>query len=190
MKITEPVKPTPSLVARPHRKRQRKSKALPLKTYHSLSKSVGAIVLNQRLCTLLIFQQKNKYWEFPKGKMEHGEKELDTLKREIFEETGIQRYALVEGFRHTMYYDLLYKGRLIRRKIIYFLIITNDRVHISKEHMRYQWLSLENAKKKLKHVNQVKLIDQVIQTIASEEGFPVQDEIVYEPSPIESLQKK
>lgn len=126
-----------------------------------VSKSVGAVVLNQRGLVLLVFQKKNKYWEFPKGKVEFNEKELDTLQREIQEETGIRRFSLVQNFRRVMHYDFSYKGRLIRRKVVYFLIQTSDRVHISKEHTQYAWLSLEAAKKRLKHKNQMILIDDV-----------------------------
>lgn len=153
-----------------------------IQPYDYLSRSVGAIVLNERLSTLLIFQQRNKYWEFPKGKMEKGERELDTLQREVYEETGITHFSLIEDFRRTMLYDFRYKGKLIRRKIIYFLIVTNDRVHISKEHTRYHWLSLEEAKKKLKHVNQVQVIEDIEKRVSVEAGLSIQRELVYRPT--------
>jgi 8-oxo-dGTP pyrophosphatase MutT (NUDIX family) len=130
-----------------------------------VSKSVGAVVLNSRLQILLVFQKKNRYWEFPKGKMEAGERELDTLQRELFEETGIRRFRLVENFRKVMHYDFVFKGRLIRRKVVYFLIRSNDRIRLSKEHTRYMWVSLEAAKRKLKHENQMKLLEEVMHTL-------------------------
>jgi 8-oxo-dGTP pyrophosphatase MutT (NUDIX family) len=130
-----------------------------------VSKSVGAIVLNNSFHTLLLFQRKNTYWEFPKGKMEPGEREIDTLQREIFEETGIRKFRMVKGFRKVMHYDFRYKGQRIRRKVVYFLVKTGDRVRISDEHSEYLWLPLDRAKSRLKHTNQITLIDEVIRRI-------------------------
>lgn len=126
-----------------------------------VSKSVGAVVLNQNLKVLLVFQNKNKYWEFPKGKMEGGEREIETLRREIEEETGITRFQMLPRFRRTMQYDFQYQGKRIRREVIYFLIRTTQRVRVSDEHSQYKWLTFDQAKKYLKHDNQVKLLEEV-----------------------------
>lgn len=126
-----------------------------------LSRSVGAIVLNPLNKVLLVFQTKNQYWEFPKGKIEHGEKELDTLRREIQEETGITEYRIFPRFRRTMQYDFQFEGKRIRRQVIYFLIKTRQRVRVSDEHSQYKWLTFDQAKKFLKHRNQVELLTEV-----------------------------
>lgn len=126
-----------------------------------VSKSVGALVLNHRGHTLLVFQAKNKYWEFPKGKMEAGERERDTLRREIFEETGIRNFEIVTGFRRTLTYEFHYKQKNIRRTVIYFLIVTSDHVRISREHQQYAWLPITRARHRLKHHSQQKLLDDV-----------------------------
>ncbi|MBI2410728.1 MAG: NUDIX domain-containing protein [Candidatus Kerfeldbacteria bacterium] len=138
------------------------------------SKSVGAIVVNTRGHILLVFQQLNQYWEFPKGKVEQGEREIDTLTREIYEETGIKRFHLVEGFRRSMHYDFHYQGELIRRKVVYFLIQTRDRVRISHEHTRYAWLPIEKAKRRLKHQNQRDLLDEVKQLLTHQQRTAAQ----------------
>lgn len=130
-----------------------------------VSKSVGAVVLNRKLEVLLLFQEQNQYWEFPKGKMEAGEDEVATLKREIHEETGIRRFRLVHNFRKLMQYNFRHEGRTIRRAVVYYLIQTSDPIQISDEHTQYMWLSLEAAKKKLKHRNQIRLLDEVYKRI-------------------------
>ncbi len=152
--------------ARPRRARKRRSSAAK-KTggRKEFSKSVGAVVLNSKYQVLLVFQRKNRYWEFPKGKVEAGERELETLKREIYEETGIKRFRMVRGFRRVMHYNFRFKGRTIQRKVVYFLIKTSDDVKISEEHSRYVWLSLAKAKKKLKHKNQISLIEDVTKQV-------------------------
>jgi 8-oxo-dGTP pyrophosphatase MutT (NUDIX family) len=131
------------------------------RTPDEVSKSVGAIVLNQNNQTLLVFQEKNRYWEFPKGKVEKGEREIDTLKREIYEETGIKRFRMFKNFRKTVHYDFQHEGRLIRREVVYFLIKTRDRVIISDEHSEFMWLPIKRAQQRLKHSNQVRLLNQV-----------------------------
>lgn len=129
------------------------------------SKSVGAVVLNEQYKVLLVFQKKNAYWEFPKGKVEEGEEEIDTLQREIFEETGIRHFRLSKTFRATMRYTFMYEGRRVKRQVIYYLVMTNDPVRISDEHTAYRWLSLRSAQKLLKHANHRKILDEVIARI-------------------------
>ncbi len=121
--------------------------------------------MNHSYHTLLLFQRKNTYWEFPKGKVEPGEREIDTLQRELFEETGIRKFRMVKGFRKVMYYDFRYKGQRIRRKVVYFLVKTADRVRLSDEHTEYLWLPLGRVKMRLKHKNQIALIDEVMRRV-------------------------
>lgn len=93
--------------------------------------------------------------------MERGERELETLRREIEEETGITKFRMLPRFRRTMQYDFQYQGKRIRREVIYFLIRTTQRVRVSDEHSQYKWLTFTQAKKYLKHENQVKLLEEV-----------------------------
>lgn len=61
--------------------------------------SIGAVVLNKKGLVLLLDRtdKNDNFWEFPKGHQKIGETELDTLKRELLEETGIVHFKIIEG---------------------------------------------------------------------------------------------
>ncbi|MFA5995003.1 MAG: NUDIX domain-containing protein [Patescibacteria group bacterium] len=126
-------------------------------------KSVGAIILNAEQKVLLVFSTANEYWEFPKGKMERGEKELDTLKREIYEETGIKHFRLQPLFKEQIYYNFRVNELTIAKLVVYYLFKTGANVQLSDEHTKFQWVSLNEAAGILKHINQRNLIKRVQQ---------------------------
>lgn len=125
------------------------------------SKSVGAVVLNEKQQILIVFQADNRYWEFPKGKVEEGENELATLKREVREETGITRFTIWPNWRQVVHYRF-YPERhiMVSKAVVYYLLLTEQAVKISDEHLYYKWVSLRAAKKFLRHKNQHALIDK------------------------------
>ncbi len=145
--------------------KKKKTKQTKARKRIRLSKSVGAVVLNSRNHVLLVFQRKNRYWEFPKGKVEPNETELATLQRELFEETGIKKYRVISGFRKSMYYTFRHDGEPIKRKVVYYLVKTTNRIRISDEHTEYMWLPLPKAKEKLRHKNHKKMIESVLEEL-------------------------
>ncbi len=124
-------------------------------------KSVGAIILNANNEVLLMYSATNKYWEFPKGKIERGEKELDTLKREIYEETGIKRFRLHPAFREQIYYSFKVKEEVINKVVVYYLFKTGSQITVSDEHADHKWVALDDIEQFLKHGNQKRLIYKV-----------------------------
>lgn len=124
-------------------------------------KSVGAIILNAQNHILLMFSAQNQYWEFPKGKVETGERELDTLKREIWEETGIRRFRLHPSFREYLYYTFRVDHQIIQKVVVYYLFKTGASVRLSDEHSDCRWVPTEEVSQYLKHVNQRDLMRRV-----------------------------
>lgn len=84
-------------------------------------KSCGAVVYTRRdnQYLFVIVQERSGSYSFPKGHMEAGETEIETARREIFEETGL-RPVFLNGFRQTEEYDLREKPGT-RKQVVYFL---------------------------------------------------------------------
>lgn len=102
-------------------------------------------------------------WEFPKGGVEKRERLKETVKREVWEETGlkpskIKRFSERGKYRyHKDFRDrpgfvgqtyTLFSARVEKRKIKF------DK----REHAGYKWMSFDDAMKKLTWVNQRKCL--------------------------------
>lgn len=135
-----------------------KQKKMPTKRV----KSVGAVILNPKNEVLVMFQKRNRYWELPKGKAEPGEKELETLEREIAEETGIEGLEVLEDSRDSFSYKFSLQGSLIIKRNVYYIARAKDSsVKISHEHLDYKWMPLDKVNKMFKHKNQKELVNKV-----------------------------
>lgn len=118
-------------------------------------RSAGAVVVNEgksgRRYVLLLNQGK---WDFPKGNMEEGESELQTVLREVREETGLRGIRVLDGFRRVIEYFYRRDGKNVHKRVVYFLAGTSeDTVKISHEHQGFGWFTYEQALKKASYEN-------------------------------------
>src|SRR4051794_37286013 len=115
-------------------------------------RSAGVIVYRvedgKRLYLLLDY---GKHWEYPKGHIENGEDEEAAALRELAEETGITDARLAEGFRRPINYFFRDKQKnLIRKEVVFFVAKTESPdVKLSHEHVASEFLTLEDARKRL-----------------------------------------
>lgn len=94
------------------------------------------------------------HWDFPKGRIEPGEKTEDTVCREIREETGIANITFVPGFKETIRYFVNYRAGKRFKFVVFFVAETKKkRVILSFEHQAYAWLRYEEARQKLTYEN-------------------------------------
>jgi bis(5'-nucleosidyl)-tetraphosphatase len=94
------------------------------------------------------------HWDFPKGNMEKGETEMQTVLREVGEETGLGQILMIPGFRRVIEYYYRRDGKNVHKQVVYLLAKTEeDRIVISREHQSFGWFSFEEAKKKTSYEN-------------------------------------
>lgn len=127
-----------------------------------LEKSAGAVIFyrnnNEAYYLLLHYPSSAKaprdYWDFPKGHIEKGEKEIETVKREVEEEAGLKDLQFVEGFKAWIKYFFKFKGKTIFKIVTFYLAEAKTKeVKTSFEHMGYQWLPYKEAIAKLTFKN-------------------------------------
>ena len=128
-----------------------------------IEKSAGAVVFRRErgIVKYLLLNYpsttrgaKKDYWDFPKGHIEMGEKEIDTVKREVFEETGLKDIKFFEGFKEWIKYFFKYKGKTVFKIVTFYLAKARTKeVKVSGEHLGYKWLPYEEAIEKLTFKN-------------------------------------
>ncbi len=118
-------------------------------------RSAGAVVYREtekgRMYLLL---QNAGRWDFPKGGVEKGESELQTVMREVEEETGIRDLRVVQGFRKVIEYFYRRDGKNIHKQVVYLLAATkDDDVRISFEHQSFGWFPYHVALERASYEN-------------------------------------
>jgi bis(5'-nucleosidyl)-tetraphosphatase len=94
------------------------------------------------------------YWDFAKGHIEKGEKELDTVKREVQEETGLTDIDIFDGFKEWIKYFFRSGEQYISKIVTFYVAETKtSNVTISFEHTGYIWLPYDEALAKLTFEN-------------------------------------
>jgi len=118
-------------------------------------KSAGAVVfIKEKEPIYLLLQYEKKHWDFPKGNIEPGEKENETVIREIEEETALKDVEIIYGFKDKVHYYYKFKGELINKTVIFYLAKTKIKeVKISFEHIGFDWLPYDKAIEKLTFKN-------------------------------------
>lgn len=117
-------------------------------------KSAGAIIFKKNGKVRYLFlkkKYKTEYWDLPKGNIEKGEKEEETVEREIEEETGLKDLKFTPGFKEKINYFYKKNADTVFKEVIFFLVESKtEDVKISPEHNSFEWVSYEEALKRTK----------------------------------------
>jgi len=118
-------------------------------------RSAGAVVYRDTTSgrVYLLLQNAGR-WDFPKGGVEKGESELQTVVREVEEETGLKDILIAKGFRKVIEYFYRRDGKNIHKQVVYLLASTKeDRVEISFEHQGFGWFPYHEAMERASYGN-------------------------------------
>ena len=107
----------------------------------------------------LSHRAKKDYCDFPKGHLEAGESDVEAMRREVAEETGISDLEIVKDFRETIKYFFVVKKTKIFKIVSFYLAETSTvEVKISAEHTGFDWLEFVPARKALSFSNSKKIL--------------------------------
>lgn len=141
--------------------------------------SAGAVIYitirNKRHYLLLRYppspRSNRAYWDLPKGHIEEGEKETDTIKREVREETGLKNLYFIPGFREEIVYYFRADGKTVRKKVTFYLAESKHRyVKTSHEHIGYVWIPYEEGLEHLKWANAKTLLRKANNLLSKKGG--------------------
>tara|TARA_B100000029_G_C17120236_1_gene794787 strand:+ start:83 stop:517 length:435 start_codon:yes stop_codon:yes gene_type:complete len=136
-----------------------------------MEKSCGVVLLNSDKVLVLQYAAGQRdghldlkgHWDFPKGHVDKGEKEIETAIRELEEETGIRDTVFFEGFRKTINYTFQKGNARVRKEVAFFLAKTaEEKVRLSHEHVDYEWLDFESASERLTYDNARSVLKEAI----------------------------
>lgn len=100
------------------------------------------------------------FWDFPKGLLEKGEKGVDAAVREAKEEVGIEVFSFVDGFKETVYYFTHWEGKRVPKFTAMFLAeVKDDKVKLSWEHDKYEWLYFQEARERISRSQMKKALE-------------------------------
>jgi len=125
-------------------------------------KSAGIIVFRrhpQEGIQYLVLYHRGSYWNFPKGKMEAGESEMETALRETSEEAGFDNLKIIDGWRQQTQFFFkekrLGQEEFIKKDFILYLseVPMGVEPKMSHEHNGYAWFDFKNAAKVLRFKN-------------------------------------
>lgn len=120
--------------------------------------SVGGIIryqsteFNKDHSEFLLLRNKRGFWGFPQGHKERGENEIQTLQREVQEETGITDLDIHQYIGKIQYKYFRADGIRSEKEVKFYFATTPVReVVISNEHEGFKWTTYQEALSMLDH---------------------------------------
>lgn len=111
----------------------------------------------------LLIKHRSGHWAFPKGHPIDNEKMLETIKRELLEETDIQNVEIITNKMFIEKYIFKNNDETTNKTVSYYTGITSDlkvRITRPEEITDYIWLNYEQACKKITYESSVHILKE------------------------------
>jgi 8-oxo-dGTP pyrophosphatase MutT (NUDIX family) len=124
--------------------------------------SAGAVIFKRnKEIGYLLLRYEAGHWDFPRGGIEKGEEEKETVVREAREETGVEDLIFLPGFREKIFWFYRKEGKTIYKEAIFYLAETKTKeIKISHEHVDFKWLPYEAALERLTFPSGKKVLEK------------------------------
>lgn len=121
-----------------------------MKTVFAVSFGIVPLtVTDQQWMVLLIKHKGSGHWGFPKGKAEPNESSLETARRELFEETGLEVDQILKDEPYLEHYSFNRQGVTINKKVAYYPCTVKGGVVLQMDEVEDAlWLPLSSAQYK------------------------------------------
>ncbi len=130
-------------------------------------KSCGAVLYTEEdgIRRFLLIKNMSGHVGFPKGHVEHGESEIETAKREVWEETGIHP-EIEPGFREYYNYSV---NSFVKKQAVYYLssFYKKDVVMDIREISEYTLVTFEEGMKILNYPHDRSILSKAEKFISS-----------------------
>lgn len=111
--------------------------------------------------------ERSGYWQPVCGGVETEENFIETVLREVWEETGISNIKLIRDLEYTFEYEEPKNGVLLDMQDFCFTAEVEDipKVKLSEEHEEYKWCSYDEAKEHLTWEHNLIALEKLINNI-------------------------
>ena len=124
-------------------------------------KSCGAVIFDGD--KVLVIQQQEGHWGFPKGHVEDGESEVETAIREIKEETNLD-VEINEKYRYVETYSPKFD---VTKDVVFFVAekIGGNILAQEEEVKKIEWLNINDAMERLTFESSKNVLANVIRDL-------------------------
>lgn len=120
---------------------------------------VKGLITNTKGEILLLFsgdwhlKHQTEHWDIPGGRVQEGHTLLETLQREMEEETGIKKITQPKFFTAAAsnFPDIPIDGHMVGLLLMVYKVKIPDgsEIRLSHEHSKYEWVAPKEAAKRL-----------------------------------------